>query len=76
MSDPASASPPCVHRWKIPPPSEPAIGVCLYCGATREFDNGHASVWAQDIYEPARESRRAADFAWSPFNAVQWDGRS
>ena len=35
----------CVHRWRIEEPArETSLGVCRYCGATREFANSEEGV--------------------------------
>ena len=56
----------CVHRWRIEPPAgATSAGVCLNCGATRQFKNGpekgraHESGWAAQNNAKKRHMRRA-----------------
>lgn len=42
----------CRHFWRITPPAGPtSTGVCLKCGAEREFRN------SEDYYAPERSAR-------------------
>ena len=40
----------CIHHWLIDPPDSPtSMGVCLKCGAEREFRNYFAhSIWESE----------------------------
>lgn len=49
----------CIHHWRIEPPNgRYSNGVCLRCGAVRQFDNAWAEAWENDDYAPGERFRQ------------------